>query len=706
MAATNSNRTAISIQLVAGLFGAAVLGLCQCSIAQDALTPLRRGLLYEVSDRSTNAYHVTMHTGSDTWRMSADGETIAYWFEPDDYSFEAYRIVNVETGVTRTIDEGPRAPDYDSLLTEMFDLSDDGKTLAYVLAHGTGTGNAKQIVVYDVDTDQRFLLPTQVLVQAEPGEPAELADLRIQFGSAHFCLSGDGTRVFFLNRFGPYWGTDDFDASGFTVYTIPTDGSEPATPVLSQRQMKLIPGIHEHAEELYAANCWSDTDYTGSKLTIPVGRLSIVGANPLHILLASLGKGGSSVEIMLNSNEKGLSGGSLSSDGSMTAYSRYYFEDAANNGVFVAPVDGSAPSVTVDPGVPQYGHYGQRPRISGDGSAVVYFHPHSTGGVFWGKSDGSLTRNVSYYISDYPDNELYISYDGSSVCYYGILTDRVRDPRYAEVLHFVWKDATDTSVAPYVPGATMEPFAELLRTPGVSPTIPYTIRFTPVGSDLGCAVNFPMDNYGRIPDGANGFADYFFDSKQADGIFEDEFIWAHTSLVLDSIEVRTGITATQGIATFMDASVPVRDPVTTAANFEADVTEGRAPLTVMFTDISTGDIVSRDWDINAQSPAEYKDAEVFVTHTYDVPGFYSVKLTVEGFGGTDSTTKEDYIHVLEPLHEQDIDGDGSVNAVDVQLCINGVLGLDTQGLNPDVDEDGDLDAVDVQLTINAALGLI
>ena len=52
----------------------------------------------------------------------------------------------------------------------------------------------------------------------------------------------------------------------------------------------------------------------------------------------------------------------------------------------------------------------------------------------------------------------------------------------------------------------------------------------------------------------------------------------------------------------------------------------------------------------------------------------------------------------------DIDGDGRINAVDVQLVINRALGLSVPQ-NCDVDGDGKVNAVDVQLVINGALGL-
>ncbi|MBI4558850.1 MAG: IPT/TIG domain-containing protein [Candidatus Hydrogenedentes bacterium] len=52
----------------------------------------------------------------------------------------------------------------------------------------------------------------------------------------------------------------------------------------------------------------------------------------------------------------------------------------------------------------------------------------------------------------------------------------------------------------------------------------------------------------------------------------------------------------------------------------------------------------------------------------------------------------------------DIDANGQVNAVDVQLVINSALGLST-GFDCDIDNNGDVDAVDVQLVINGALGI-
>jgi len=53
----------------------------------------------------------------------------------------------------------------------------------------------------------------------------------------------------------------------------------------------------------------------------------------------------------------------------------------------------------------------------------------------------------------------------------------------------------------------------------------------------------------------------------------------------------------------------------------------------------------------------------------------------------------------------DVNSDGAVNALDVQLTINAALGIDIGGRDADINADGTVNALDVQLCINAALGI-
>ncbi|MCK4625173.1 MAG: PKD domain-containing protein, partial [Phycisphaerae bacterium] len=82
------------------------------------------------------------------------------------------------------------------------------------------------------------------------------------------------------------------------------------------------------------------------------------------------------------------------------------------------------------------------------------------------------------------------------------------------------------------------------------------------------------------------------------------------------------------------------EPVTVAA-FTADKTSGEVPLTVQFADQSTGDVFEWSWVFGDGKSSTSQHP----VNTYDTVGFYTVSLTVEGPGGKDTETKEDYIKV-------------------------------------------------------------
>ncbi|AAM07055.1 PKD domain-containing protein [Methanosarcina acetivorans] len=77
------------------------------------------------------------------------------------------------------------------------------------------------------------------------------------------------------------------------------------------------------------------------------------------------------------------------------------------------------------------------------------------------------------------------------------------------------------------------------------------------------------------------------------------------------------------------------------ANFTADVTSGTDPLTVNFTDQSTGTPTSWFWDFGDG----VNSTEQSPVHTYTAEGNYSVKLTVTNADGSDEGLKTDYITV-------------------------------------------------------------
>ncbi len=89
--------------------------------------------------------------------------------------------------------------------------------------------------------------------------------------------------------------------------------------------------------------------------------------------------------------------------------------------------------------------------------------------------------------------------------------------------------------------------------------------------------------------------------------------------------------------------ITVIDPNAPSANFNCNVTEGYAPLTVQFNDISQK-ATSRTWDFNGDGQPESSDLNP--VYVYANAGTYTVNLTVNNENGTASKTAE--INVLTP----------------------------------------------------------
>ncbi|TFG07685.1 choice-of-anchor D domain-containing protein [Candidatus Thorarchaeota archaeon] len=83
------------------------------------------------------------------------------------------------------------------------------------------------------------------------------------------------------------------------------------------------------------------------------------------------------------------------------------------------------------------------------------------------------------------------------------------------------------------------------------------------------------------------------------------------------------------------------------ADFTADVTEGIVPLTVQFTDLSTGyETVITSWKWDFDSDGIIDSEQQHPTWTYNQEGIYSVSLTVSDGEFSDTEIKNNYILVL------------------------------------------------------------
>ncbi len=88
----------------------------------------------------------------------------------------------------------------------------------------------------------------------------------------------------------------------------------------------------------------------------------------------------------------------------------------------------------------------------------------------------------------------------------------------------------------------------------------------------------------------------------------------------------------------------VTDPTVPVAEFSGLPITGEIPLTVQFSDNSTGEISDWLWDFGDGATSEDQNPN----HTYSEEGTFTVSLTVSGAGGTDTEIKTDYITVPKP----------------------------------------------------------
>jgi PKD repeat protein len=88
-------------------------------------------------------------------------------------------------------------------------------------------------------------------------------------------------------------------------------------------------------------------------------------------------------------------------------------------------------------------------------------------------------------------------------------------------------------------------------------------------------------------------------------------------------------------------------PAPPLADFSASATRGTAPMSVQFTNLTTGSTpMTQEWDFHNDGTIDSTAKNP--SFTYTDPGVYSVRLRVENDLGGDEKIKTDYITVLEP----------------------------------------------------------
>ena len=158
----------------------------------------------------------------------------------------------------------------------------------------------------------------------------------------------------------------------------------------------------------------------------------------------------------------------------------------------------------------------------------------------------------------------------------------------------------------------------------VNPAAAFTANVTT--GDIPLTVSFTSQSTGGTPDKIIW--------KFGDGILTDETSPVHTYTSAGTYTVtllieRRGL-SDQLIKTGYIVATDPQAPITAA--FTADPQSGPAPLSVSFTDRSTGPVFAWLWDFGDQTQSDEQNP----THLYSCPGEYTVILSVFGAGEEDS----------------------------------------------------------------------
>jgi uncharacterized repeat protein (TIGR01451 family) len=87
---------------------------------------------------------------------------------------------------------------------------------------------------------------------------------------------------------------------------------------------------------------------------------------------------------------------------------------------------------------------------------------------------------------------------------------------------------------------------------------------------------------------------------------------------------------------------------TLSADFVAQPRFGLPPLTVQFTDLSTGAVLTRVWDFGDGGGTALLPGP---THTYSILDYYTVSLTIQDAYRSDTLVQPHYIHVTDVIYD-------------------------------------------------------
>ena len=122
-----------------------------------------------------------------------------------------------------------------------------------------------------------------------------------------------------------------------------------------------------------------------------------------------------------------------------------------------------------------------------------------------------------------------------------------------------------------------------------------------------------------------------------DGTLSDEQNPEHVYAKPGTYTVRLAVKNVAGTASETRTGyITVQNAIVPAADFTVNATSGEAPFAVGFTDTSTGKPMAWEWEFGDGAVSTEPDP----AHVYEVPGTYTVKLTVENSKGSTTAARD------------------------------------------------------------------
>ncbi len=340
--------------------------------ADQAGSIKRKGYFKELTDSESDSFDIY------NFRMAADGSKVVYFGWTGSYT--QLWVINGD-GTSDTLVE--QAEQHQGLLNGLYDISDDGSKIVY-FRYTSIADPTPELVVYDVGTMARTQI-LKLIPVSNWGTP-DLWVVKPQNDGNFLRLTGDGTKVFFINEFGPVHGSP---SSWHTIYRVNTDGTG-LTSVLESVNIQLISGV---GADTYSVTPWEGeiaTDYTGSKFAVP-----LTGSNAETVLVTMNGDG-SNPTVIQDVRDGTFYGPAMSGDGTKIVYSRNDTTDLADTGIFVTGPSLPQSPVRVEP---NSGYWGVFPEISSDGGSVVYnfdLGGGSSPAIRWANAAGTSRLPVTH----------------------------------------------------------------------------------------------------------------------------------------------------------------------------------------------------------------------------------------------------------------------------------------------------------------------